>query len=103
MDILCPRLRYFNVRRAKTGWYYKTGTHTTRGYAFPQKVWYQSLGTWKYKRLALGAARGRSSKTAGRPDAPGMGRETHSKVGHICLTLAKGANQTSRLGKEEPP
>eukprot|EP00974_Lingulodinium_polyedra_P100297 9715135-Lingulodinium_polyedra.AAC.1 len=27
MDILCPRFRYFNVCRARTGWNPKTGTH----------------------------------------------------------------------------
>eukprot|EP00974_Lingulodinium_polyedra_P011519 1112635-Lingulodinium_polyedra.AAC.1 len=45
MDILCPRFRYFNVCRAKTGWNYKTGARATCGYAFPQKMWYQFPGT----------------------------------------------------------
>eukprot|EP00974_Lingulodinium_polyedra_P097664 9467050-Lingulodinium_polyedra.AAC.1 len=50
MHILRPRLRYFNVRRAKTGWDYKTGLHAT--WLRIPKMWYQFPGTWKYKCLA---------------------------------------------------
>eukprot|EP00974_Lingulodinium_polyedra_P073918 7159455-Lingulodinium_polyedra.AAC.1 len=51
MDILAPKLRYFNVCRAKTGWNHLVGIAGTCGYAFPQKMWYQFPGLWKYKRL----------------------------------------------------
>eukprot|EP00974_Lingulodinium_polyedra_P014899 1441980-Lingulodinium_polyedra.AAC.1 len=68
MDILCPRLRYFNVCRAKTGWNYKTGLHATCGYAFPHKMWYQFPGTWTYKCLVCwGPLVNEAEK---RPDGP---------------------------------
>eukprot|EP00974_Lingulodinium_polyedra_P098082 9508352-Lingulodinium_polyedra.AAC.1 len=38
MDLLCPRFRYFNVCRAKTGWNYKKGARATCGFVFPQKM-----------------------------------------------------------------
>ena len=50
VDKVTPRIRYFNVCRAKTGaWDNVRQCAGTCGLAFPAKMWYRFPNTWKYR------------------------------------------------------
>ena len=50
VDTIAPRIRYFNVCRARTGaWDNVHNCQGTCGLAFPAKMWYRFPGKWKYK------------------------------------------------------
>ena len=50
VDKVTPRIRYFNVCRAKTGaWDNVHQCQGTCGLAFPAKMWYRFPNTWKYR------------------------------------------------------
>eukprot|EP00974_Lingulodinium_polyedra_P015888 1542416-Lingulodinium_polyedra.AAC.1 len=47
MDVLTPRIRYFNACRAKTSaWDNARNCAGTCGHAFPSKMWYRFPGLW---------------------------------------------------------
>ena len=50
VDTIGPKMRIYNVCRAKTSWDWSRGVACSCGLAFPNKMWYQpNPHRWKYK------------------------------------------------------